>query len=135
MTGSFPQGCMKPLRNTGINSWLLLGNILHVCLLWFSGMSPLNLKFAFLLPFQRQPRTALVKEFGRPLGVGAQEVVAVAANCWCKHLRCPFCFKGHFWKGFALKTKQPTHRCHFFQLETSSIGGNRKVLAPQFPGR
>ena len=27
------------------NSWLLLGNILHVCLLWLSGKSPLNCFF------------------------------------------------------------------------------------------
>ena len=30
------------LSHSMLHSWLLLGNILHFCLLWFSGKFPLN---------------------------------------------------------------------------------------------
>ena len=39
-----------------METWLLLGNILRFCLLWFSGKSPLKAFFVLSLPFQRQPR-------------------------------------------------------------------------------
>ena len=50
-TGRHRQGRTK--------AWLLLGNILHCCLLWFSGKSPQKklLNKCFLLVFQREPRS------------------------------------------------------------------------------
>ena len=33
-----------------LNTWLLLGNILHVCLLWFSGKSHFTAKIVFFAP-------------------------------------------------------------------------------------
>ena len=51
-----------PCQNPSISS-LLLKNMLHCCLLWFSGKSHLVAKFELLLPFQRQPRFRGIRAF------------------------------------------------------------------------
>ena len=60
----------------GGETMVVVGKQLHLCLLWFSGKSPLNC-FFFLLPFQRQPRNRAVArcvqffvEQGTPVLVG-----------------------------------------------------------------
>ena len=56
-------------EGNGPFSWSLLGNILHFCLLWFGGKSPLNSYF-FWLPFQFQPSSTLTS--GPTLGESAE---------------------------------------------------------------